>query len=182
MAKKTLEQVKQEMNMRAAELRGVLDSEKLKKSSISELQTKLSDMYKQEQLACQYEPIRYEAGEKTPADLDNEINNLYEDLDKMQPQVVAARKELDQIEKFYRAYNIVIRRAKITKLEQDLEDAKNWAYQWREEIESIGIDPEKSIDEKLTERALLMQNYNKALADIEKIERKLHEQRSRIQR
>lgn len=180
MAKKTLEQAKLEMDKRASELRAIISRPDFTKKEIYTLQQNLANLYQFESLSRSYEPIKYEEGETTPEYLEQQIEQKKHELALQLDQAAQAQFELKETASFYRAYNIVIHKGKIIKLEQDLEDAKNWAYQWREEIEKLISDPNKSIDEKLQERAMLMQNYNKALQDIELIERQLVEQKSRM--
>ena len=180
MAKKTLEQVKLEMDKRASELRAIILRPDFTKKEIYTLQQNLANLYQFESLSRSYEPIKYEEGETTPEYLEQQIEQKKHELALQLAQAAQAEFELKETASFYRAYNIVIHKGKIIKLEQDLEDAKNWAYQWREEIENLATDPDKSLDEKLQERAMLMQNYENALREIEKLEKQLFEQKRRM--
>lgn len=180
MAKKTLEQAKLEMDKRASELRAIISRPDFTKKEIYTLQQNLANLYQFESLSRLYEPIKYEEGETTPEYLEHQIEQKKRELTLEQAQAAKATFELKEMEHFYRAYNFMIRKGKIIKLEQDLEDMKNWAFQWREEMNALSVDPEKSMDEKIIEHSILMQNYEKALCEIEKLEKQLFEQQRRI--
>ena len=180
MAKKTLEQVKLEMDKRAGELRAIVSRPSFTEKKIYELRQRQQNLYDWERMSRSYEVIKYEDGEVTPEYLESQIEKNNTELSKQLEQAAKATFELKEMEHFYRAYNFMIRKGKIIKLEQDLEDMKNWAFQWREEMNALSVDPEKSIDEKIIEHSILMQNYENALREIEKLEKQLFEQKRRM--
>lgn len=166
---RTLAAAKIEMDARVRELRAVIAHGDASAVRLPSVVLQLDATQRCFRSSCTYESVRYDDGEPTLDDLEQEVESLREDIERAD----VARVELKKAERFYRAYNYVVNRSKIRELKSDLDAAEYWLAQWQGRIWAIDTDTDKDIDERIQEKEYLQCEYNCALDTVNKLRRQL---------
>ena len=124
--------------------------------------------------SCMYESARYEEGEKTPEDLEHEIDILTQDV----YMADKARMELKEAARFYRAYHIVVNGPKIKEVKKQLNAVEYWLEQWQSRIWALDSDTDKDIDERIQEKDIMENEYARAREEACRLQLKLSELRN----
>ncbi len=172
--KKNLRQAKLDMDARVVQLRGVVARGI---ASQARLQSVKDELYAAQQYLRtnrMYESVRYEDGEKTPEDLEREIEALEKDI----INADFARLELGHAVRFYRAYHIVAFMPKLRDLKKRLTAAEYWVEQWQERINNLGLESDMDIDERAQEKDYLECEYSKAIEQVQQIRAQINDIRN----
>lgn len=169
--KRSLIQAKLNMDARVQELRGIIarGTESAQRLPIITEQYQATQRYLQS--SCMYESPHYEEGEKTPEDLEREIESLEKNIDRAR----SAHTELANSARFYRAYHWVVNGPKIRELKKHLTAAEYWVEQFSDQIAAIDFDTDKDIDERIREKEIMEYQRTQAIDRLQQIQSKINE-------
>ena len=169
--KRTLRQAKLDMDVRVQGLRTVVASGVEAEKRLPALREELQATQRYLRTNSVYESARYEDGEKTPEDLESEIDALETNV----VEANVAREELKRAAQFYHAYHIVAFMPKMRELKKRLTAAEYWVEQWKERINNLVLDSDMDIDERLAEKDYLEIEYSKAQDRVQQIQLQIKE-------
>ena len=167
----TLMQAKADMDVRVQQLRDVVARGACATKRLPLLREELQATQFYQRTNCMYESIRYQDDEKTPEDLEFEINVWEREV----KQADSAKLELTKAASFYRAYHLVVFGPKLRDLRSRLNAAEYWAEQWKNNLLEIGLDSEKNDDESIYDKSHFECEYARVNEEIFKLRAKITE-------
>lgn len=166
-----LQKAKELKDARAIMLRAMISRGRVASASLPRLYEALRAM-------DAYEMTNRVSGlDKADADEDT-ADTLRAKIENAQTDVANADKaatELKEIERFYRAYHIVMNMPRLKDLRARLNVAKYWTEQWQERINSLALESDMDIDEQFQEKDYLEQEYAKAIDQVNQIQSQINE-------
>ena len=168
---RSLEQAKINMDKRVQELRDALSRGASAGKRLPQLRDELQATQRYLRTNCTCEAAHYDEDERTPEDLEREIESLERDI----KDADLAKYELGQVASFYRAYHLVAYGPKLRDLKSRLNAAEYWAEQWQSNMWAIELDTEKDIDECGHEKAHCEYEFIKVSEEICQLRAKIKE-------
>lgn len=169
--KRSLIQAKIQMDARVQELRGIIARGTESAQRLPAITEQYQATQRYLRSSCMYETPHYEEGEKTPEDLEREIESLERNIGRAD----SARAELANSARFYRAYHWVVNGPKIRELKKHLTAVEYWVEQYRDQIAAIDFDTDKDIDERMREKEIMEYQHAQAKEQVQQIQSKIKE-------
>lgn len=169
--KRSLIQAKIQMDARVQELRDIVACGRKSAQRLPMVIEQYQAIQRYLRSSCMYESPHYEEGEKTPEDLEREIESLERNIGRAD----SARAELSNSARFYRAYHWVVNGPKIRELKKHLTAAEYWVEQFSDQIASIDFETDKDIDERVREKEIMEYQRTQAKEQVQQIQSKIKE-------
>lgn len=121
------------------------------------------------------------SGLDKPEENEETIDTLHTKIKSAQSDIDAANKaqqELKEIERFYRAYKIVVNTPKIKELKSRINAAEYWVEEWKSRICALDTDDDTDIVDLDQEKEYLQYEYNRAVDTMHKLQSELNSLRN----
>lgn len=166
-----LQKAKELKDARAIMLRAMISRGRVASASLPRLYEALRAM-------DVYEMTNRVSGLDKPDTDEDTADTLRAKIENAQTDVTNANKaaaELKEIERFYRAYHVIMNMPRLKDLRARLSAAEYWVEQYKENINNLTLESDMDIDEQFQERDYLEQEYAKAIDQVNKIHAQINE-------